>query len=126
MIPDYVFLVIKKLIFESMRPERELIELINETRSAPDDFIQLGFPLQTMQHEQSFTSIGILPIGQTSIQISHSSHFSLFITNADLSSNLTHDTFLSIVMQLEGQILMHLKHSIVINTPFTYLSLCRI
>lgn len=121
----YVYLITKRL-FESMRCATELIELKTEPRSAQDGFIQFGVPLQTIQHEQSLTTKGILPIGQTSTQRSHSLHFSLFIFNADFSSNLTHDTCLSISRQLEGQILMHLRHSIVINTLLTYLSLCRI
>jgi len=104
----------------------ELMEFRKEARSADGTTEQDGLFLQTIQFEQSFAYKASSPIGQTSTHILHPVHFALFIFNADFSVSLTHNNPLSISRQSKGQTLMHLKHSIRINTDFAYISLCRI
>lgn len=101
-----------KRSLDNIRRVAELIEFKNETPSSHESCIQPGMPLQAMQQEQSLVSEVMSPNGQTLVHILHSVHFSLSIFNADLSSNRTHDTCLSISRHLRGQISIHLKHSI--------------
>ncbi len=102
------------------------MELNKEALSVHGMTAQPGLFLQTIQFEQSFADKASSPIGQTSTHILHPVHFCLSIFNAGFSVSLTHDAPLSISRQSKGQILMHLKHSILINTQSPYLSLCRI
>ncbi len=100
------------------------MEFRKEALSVDGVSMQPGLFLQTIQFEQSYTDRARSPIGQTSMHILHSVHFSLSIFNADLPSNLTHDIPLSISRQFEGHILIHLTHFMGIGTQSIYISLC--